>query len=83
MSHPLTVLTVAFAMAALTVPAFAEEAPRPRHKQVRSDTEPRQRQTDQSRSDTAQYERARARAYDNGSYSNYPDWARYALSPKL
>ena len=30
-----------------------------------------------------EFERTRAESYDpTGSYSAYPDWARYALSPK-
>ena len=33
--------------------------------------------------DQREFERARANNYDpTGSYSAYPDWARYALSPK-
>jgi hypothetical protein len=33
--------------------------------------------------DQREYERTRAESYDpGGSYAGYPDWARYALSPK-
>lgn len=35
------------------------------------------------RASEREWERTRAKAYDpGGSYSGYPDWARYALSPK-
>lgn len=38
---------------------------------------------DRRSADEREYDRARARAFDpGGSYSAYPDWARYALSPK-
>lgn len=33
--------------------------------------------------DQREFERTRANSYDpTGSYAAYPDWARYALSPK-
>jgi len=38
---------------------------------------------DRRSADEREYDRARAKAFDpGGSYSAYPDWARYALSPK-
>ena len=40
-------------------------------------------QADQRTAQEREYDRARAKAYDpGGSYEAYPDWARYALSPK-
>ncbi len=41
--------------------------------------------TEQQRQSASEkeWEHTRAKAYDpGGSYSGYPDWARYALSPK-
>lgn len=40
-------------------------------------------QISRSRADERHYEHMRAEAYDPaGAYKGYPDWARYALSPK-
>ncbi len=40
-------------------------------------------QQDRRTASEREYEHTRAKAYDpGGSYDGYPDWARYALSPK-
>lgn len=54
-----------------------ERSYRSHHRYARSHT--RERLT----RDQREFERTRADSYDpTGSYSAYPDWARYALSPK-
>jgi hypothetical protein len=70
-----TVLSAALLLTATT----AADAKSRKHHKGHRDTAAHDRRS----ADEREYDRARAKAFDpGGSYSAYPDWARYALSPK-
>jgi hypothetical protein len=75
----LAAVGVAFAATGLQ----ASEASEYRARKARDRAAARAHHSERLTPDQREYERARAENVDpGGSYRDYPDWARYALSPK-
>ncbi len=75
-----TVLTAAIA---LGLGAASAEAKSCKYKKHGCTRDQYARELDRRTASEREWEHTRAKAYDpGGSYEAYPDWARYALSPK-
>ena len=74
------IVAVSFLTAVTAASAQDGESKRLRHDRARH---ARVQHNERLTPDQREFERTRAESYDpTGSYSAYPDWARYALSPK-
>ena len=75
--------TALIAAAVATLPAPAEAGSRRCYERRDGRVVCREAHADRRSAQEREWERDRANHYDpTGSYASYPDWARYALSPK-